>query len=574
MAPGAARSLSANVASGTASSPCGHLLASSVRDLRLVVEKGSEMIGRREWLRRAGAGTGAVAMAGCVGGGGAPLVASPNFVHGVASGDPLPDAVILWTRVTPDVEGAVEVAWSVATDPEMRDEVASGTFTTGPERDYTVKVDATGLSPATTYYYRFGALGGRSLVGRTRSAPVGEVSRARFGIVSCASYGHGWFHVYRHLASEDLDAVLHLGDYIYEYGTDEYGKERAYEPGHEIVTLADYRTRYAQYRRDRDLQAIHQQHPFVCIWDDHESTNDSHREGAENHQPGEGAWAERKAAAYQAYMEWLPVREQEVGKIWRAFAWGQLARLFMLDTRLWGRDAPPEEAEDAADPTRQLLGEDQERWLSEGMRAATETWKILGQQVMVGQLNTGSAERFSPFNLDQWDGYQAARDRLLDLIEAVPGSLVVTGDIHSHWAIELTRDPFDPEVYEPSTGAGAVGIEFVTSAVSSPAVPDERLGGSLEAGLQRGNPHMKHINFVKRGWLVLDLTPSVAQADYWEVDGVAADDMGEASFRVAFTVRPDAPRLDEASGPTTPRVDAPELAPEMPLPEIPVARER
>ncbi|MEZ4247574.1 MAG: alkaline phosphatase D family protein [Polyangiales bacterium] len=524
-------------------------------------------------MRRTGAGAGAVAVMGCTGEGGAALTASEVFLHGVASGDPLPDAVILWTRVTPEADGPVEVEWRVCTDPEARDVVVEGTFVTGPERDYTVKVDVTGLSPATTYYYRFRAPGGRSLVGRTRTAPQGAVERARFGVVSCASLGHGWFHVYRHLADEDLDAVLHLGDYIYEYGTDDYGSERVYEPSHEIVSLADYRMRYAQYRRDRDLQAIHQQHAFVCIWDDHETTNDSYRDGAENHQADEGAWAERKAAAYQAYMEWLPVREQEVGKIWRSFAWGQLADLFMLDTRLWGRDAQPEESEEAGDPTRQLLGEDQERWLSDGLLASTATWKLIGQQVMVGQLNTGSPTMFSPFNLDQWDGYAAARVRLLDLLASVDDPVVLTGDIHSHWAIELTEDPFDPETYDPATGEGSVGVEFVTSGVSSPALPDERLGGSLEEGLRRNNPHMKHINFVKRGWITLDVTPSTVQADFWEIDGVEWDDTGDATFRTAFRTTAGSRRLEMAAEPTSARANAAELAPEMPLPEIPVERQ-
>lgn len=537
------------------------------------------MVGRREWLRRTGAGLGGavvattVPTAGCAGETSAPLNASPAFGHGVASGDPLPDAVILWTRVTPETEGPVEVRWVVASDPELRDELFEGTFTTGPERDYTVKVDVTGLSPATTYYYRFFALGGRSLVGRTRTAPSGAVERARFGVVSCSSFGHGWFHVYRHLATEDVDVVLHLGDYIYEYATDDYGSQRAYEPANETVSLSDYRTRYAHYRRDRDLQAIHQQHPFICIWDDHESTNNSHRDGADNHQASEGSWEERKAVAYQAYVEWLPVREQEEGKIWRAFSWGTLADLYMLDTRIWGRDAPPEGAGDADDPTRQILGEDQERWLTEGLEASTATWKIVGQQVMVGQLNGGPVDMFSPFNLDQWDGYGAARARLFDLLESVENPIVLTGDIHSHWAIELARDPFDPEAYDPSTGAGVVGVELVTSAVSSPALPEPRLGASLEAGFRRGNPHLKHINFIRRGWITLDVTRTTSQADFWEIDGVEADDAGDASFRIAFTVTSGTPRLEQASGATEPRGDAPELAPGMPEREVPIPRE-
>lgn len=525
------------------------------------------MIGRREWMQRTGLGLGALSATGLVGCGSdedEPR-ADSNFQHGVASGDPLPGAVILWTRVTPTVDGPVEVAWELTRDRAMTDVVASGVVTTSAARDYTVKVDATGLEPGTTYYYRFAADGGRSLVGRTRTAPQGEVDRLRFAVVSCSSLAHGWFHVYRHLAEQpDVDAVLHLGDYIYEYGSDYYGSERAYEPPTDIVSLADYRMRHAQYRRDPDLQAVHQQHPFICIWDDHESANDSWRDGAENHDPSQGPWEERLAVAYQSYVEWLPIREQEEGKLWRAFDYGALADLVMLDTRIWGRDEQVEDTEDdLADPTRSLLGADQEAWLGEQLGASTAKWKVIGQQVMLGHLSTSSMGEFMPFNLDQWDGYRGARERLYDQLEATENPIVLTGDIHSHWAIELPRDPFDG-TYDAATGAGSLGVEFVTSAVSSPAVPERLIARGLETALLRNNPHIKHINFSYRGWILLDLTPARVQADYWEIDDVVAGSVGERSFRTAFVVSDGERRLVQVDEPTVARADAPALAPGAP----------
>ena len=234
------------------------------------------------------------------------------FYHGVASGDPLADRVIIWTRVTPETSpmAPVDVHWQVATDSGMTHVVQSGVFTTDAERDYTVKVDVTDLAPYTTYYYHFSALNATSITGRTRTAPTAdEADRLRFAVVSCSNYQAGYFSAYRKIAERaDLDAVIHLGDYIYEYsasGEDFYGNEdlrqnRSHLPDKEIVTLDDYRTRYSQYRLDPDLRAVHQQHPFIAVWDDHESTNDSYEDGAQNHQSEtEGPWEERKSESKQ-----------------------------------------------------------------------------------------------------------------------------------------------------------------------------------------------------------------------------------------------------------------------------------
>jgi len=284
------------------------------------------------------------------------------FTHGVASGDPQADRVILWTRAFREDGAAAEVRWVVARNPELSDIVSEGRAETGPGRDYTVKVDAAGLAPGEAYFYGFFAGDIGSTVGRTRTLPRADAPHARLAAISCSNYPAGYFNVYRLLAERgDLDAVVHLGDYIYEYGPGGYatawGMEngRAPEPAKEIVTLSDYRRRYAQYRSDPDLQAAHASHPFICVWDDHESTNDSWRGGAENHDAGEGAWDERKRAAVRCYLEWMPIRDPEPGRpreaIWRSFDFGRAASLVMLETRLTARAEQLSLSEDLAYPT-------------------------------------------------------------------------------------------------------------------------------------------------------------------------------------------------------------------------------
>ncbi|MDB4937322.1 MAG: Phosphodiesterase/alkaline phosphatase, partial [Labilithrix sp.] len=294
------------------------------------------------------------------------------FRHGVASGDPLPDAVILWTRLTQDPAtdpapaptGTVQVTWEIAKDATFASIARSGAATADADRDFTVKVDATGLEPGTTYYYRFRALGETSPIGRTKTAPR-TATQLRFAVVSCSNYAMGYFHVYAALATRaDLDAVLHVGDYIYEYADGEYGDERKSEPNNETVTLADYRLRYAQYRSDPDLRELHRQHPFVTTWDDHEVADNASKDGAGNHDASEGLYADRKRAAFRAYAEWMPIRgDLADGKIWRTLRYGTLADLIILDTRHWGKQNQSGDEDPARfDDARQILGVDQEAW--------------------------------------------------------------------------------------------------------------------------------------------------------------------------------------------------------------------
>ncbi len=473
---------------------------------------------RRDFLQQGaalGAGALAAQAAGC-----AVETVNPHllperevFRHGVASGDPLADAVILWTRVT-SVDGApLEVGWELGDTPSLATVRARGTVTTDADRDFTVKLDVDGLEPATTYYYRFTAVGETSPVGRCRTAPAGGAERLRFAVCSCASIGHGYYNAYRRIAErEDLDLVVHLGDYIYEYATGRYGEARETDPPHEIVTLEDYRRRYARYRRDPDLQELHRQHPVAAVWDDHETANNAWRDGAENHSPDEGAWEGRKAAALTAYLEWMPIREQPDGRLWRKLTFGDLFELLLLDTRIWGRDAQVRDEDDPAleDPARTLLGDDQEAWLTGELAASTTTWRVIGQQVMVGQL-----PQF--LNVDQWDGYPAARERLFAAIAATENVVVLTGDIHSSWGLDLTADPFDP-AYDPNTGAGSIGVEVVVPGITSPGFPEPL--AVVAEGIQQDNPHMKLVEVTRRGYAVIDVERSRVQADWFHVDTV------------------------------------------------------
>ena len=546
---------------------------------------------RRDFFRRLGVAAVAVGavplLQACGGGGDAPPAAQGPFLHGVASGDPLADRVVLWTRVTPAAAGPVTVDVVVATDTALAAVAARGRVVTDAGRDHTVKVDVAGLQPGTTYYYRFTADGAVSPVGRTRTLPAAGVDRLRLAVASCASLGHGYFNAYRRIAGRaDLDLVVHLGDYLYEYGNGEYGNVRDYEPPHETVTLADYRLRHAQYKRDADLQALHRQHAVVAIWDDHEFADDAWSGGAANHTEGaEGRWSDRVAAALQAYHEWMPVRTVDPADLRRnnrSFACGGLVDLVMLEERLLARsqqlDGNTDLGGDAfrqtdayTDPARQMLGSAEESWLATTLRASTARWKLVGQGVMFAQLKLtpgSNAEGGGVFlNSDQWDGYQPARDRVHDILRGAGGApavsdvVVLTGDIHSSWAADLTPDPNNPDVaaggYDPFTGAGSRAVEFVAPSVTSPGLPS--FDAALALRLKPINPHFKYIDLTQRGYLLLDIDATRVVCEWWYVDGVASSGEGE-SFGTAWQVTAGSNRLT-AGAQTAPRSGAPALAP-------------
>lgn len=558
---------------------------------------------RRDFLKRTGAAMLAIPLLDACGGrhddndsntgtGGTTPSGSNQFLHGVASGDPLSDAVLLWTRVSANGNAAVSVDYVVATDPALANVVKRGSASTDASRDYTVKVDVGGLQPGTSYYYRFSAPGGQSPVGRTRTLPVGDTANLRIAVTSCASLAHGFFNAYRRVAERaDLDLVVHLGDYIYEYGNGQYGSLRSYEPATEAITLADYRARHAQYKRDADLQEVHRQHPMVAIWDDHEVANDAWAGGAQNHTEGvEGSWSARVAAALQAYYEWMPVRVVDPANLKknnRSFALGTLADLIMLEERFNARSQQAQPTPDIntsailgastfsqtgafADPARQMLGTEEEGWLAGRLRGSGATWKLVGQGVMFAQLKArpGVLPDGGTFlNPDQWDGYQPARDRVFDILKgnanapAVGNVVILTGDIHSAWAADLTQDPNNGNVaqggYDAGTGAGSHGVELIATSVTSPAVDDER--GAIAAAVKLVNPHVKYVELDKRGYMLLDINASRVVAEWWYVDTITGRSANQA-FGRAVQVLAGANHLSSGAQ-TSQRPNPPALAP-------------
>ena len=522
------------------------------------------------------------------------------FPHGVASGDPLPDAVVIWTRVTPTRAATpgsgtgprVTVRWEVATDARFRRVVRSGSFATGPSRDHTVKVDVTGLQPATWYHYRFSWNGVRSRTGRARTAP-GERStphHLRFGVVSCANLQAGWFSAYRHLARrDDLHAVLCLGDYLYEYAPGQYGHGpdnediRPHDPAREMVGLADYRRRHAQYKADPDLQRLHARYPWIVTWDDHEVTNDQWRRGAENHQPDEGDYLRRRARAHRAYDEWMPVRMggtadlRDGARLFRRLRFGQLAELSMLDLRTYRskqveQPAPPAPWPDAevSDPDRTITGDRQLDWLRDSLRSNRPQWRIVGNPVMIAPVNFGALpddlvqpvndvtgllpEDGAPYNLDQWDGYTADRRRVFRHIRnhAVKDVLFVTGDIHSGWACEL---PYDASTYTGVNPAEeSAGVEFVCSSVTSNNLkditgdPTGATSTTVEEGIKANNRHVKYLNFDDHGYSVLDLDPDRAQMD-WYVISDRTDPGATVRWDTSWRTRAGTGKIERAERP-------------------------
>lgn len=449
------------------------------------------------------------------------------FYHGVASGDPLSDRVIIWTRVTPeDSLLSISVNWRMSKDAEFSEIIASGTAQAKAVQDYTVKVDVTGLEPGQKYYYDFSALGANSIVGKTKTSPESQVDEVKLGVVSCSNYEWGYFTAYKKLAEKELDAVLHLGDYIYEYGPGGYGDttlNRVHYPAKEVVTLEEYRLRYSQYRLDPDLRVAHQSHAFITIWDDHEIANDSYVDGAKNHQQNEGDYLARKEAARKAYYEWLPVREGQ--ELYRDFSYGNLVDLIMLDERLAGRVAPVKSITDPllTDTTRSMLGAEQFKWLEERLSESNAVWKVIGNQVIFSYLNYNWPD--FKINLDSWDGYPAERLKIADIIRNndLKNIIFVTGDTHSSWAFEVSIDPWND--YNQESGAGAFAIELGTTSINS-SNSDERYPKDTVLAHEKRivnspvNPHLKFANLRDHGYLVLTLSETAANAEWYYVESV------------------------------------------------------
>ncbi|MBA2611212.1 MAG: alkaline phosphatase D family protein [Bacteroidetes bacterium] len=491
------------------------------------------------------------------------------FYHGVASGDPMPNRVIIWTRVTPDtnqINQSILVDWKIATDTGMVNVINQGTLLTDSTKDFTVKVDATGLNPNTFYFYEFKANGKYSPRGRTKTTPVGAVDSLRFALVSCANFEAGLFNSYASLlARQDFDAVIALGDYIYEYNSGGYAPNtivnRQWAPTNEILSIADYRMRYSSYRLDLDLQRLHQQFPFIIVYDDHEFANDSWMNGAQNHQANEGPWNARKQNAKEAFFEWLPIRKTgtiDPYQIYRTIKYGNLMDLIMLDTRIVGRDLQAgTSGATVTSPTRQLMGTTQFNWWKNKMDSSTAQWKVLGQQVMMAPLQVFG----NGFNGDQWDGYPAERDRIYNhvLTNNISNMVVITGDIHSSWANDLPTAS-----YNSSTGGGSAGVEFVTPSVTSPGLSIP-LGASA---IMAANGHIKYTNLTAHGYVIMDINQNRTQADWYHLTTV--DNPSTAyTYATSFKVNNYQRNLNPVASASLPRqsiyyINAP-LCPRPPL---------
>lgn len=515
-------------------------------------------LSRRTFFRGGALGLGLAAL---------PLAAqgARGFTHGVASGEPAAGSVLLWTRYAGD-DSPVKLRFEVSATDDFATVVSGGDASADPARDWCAKAVAGGLLPGTWYHYRFVAPDGAvSATGRTRTLPEGKTDRFRMAVFSCSNYGFGHFNGYAHAAlADDFDVAVHLGDYLYEYVKGGYPTDgqvidnRIPAPANELVHLADYRLRYASYRADPDLQRLHQMFPMIAVFDDHETANDSWEGGAQNHSPEtEGPWAARTRAAMQARREWLPVSDAP----WARYDVGDLASLFRIETRLTAREKPldlagtmaglsPEQVDGAlkalrdgawADEKRRLLSAEQESWLASGMADSVRSgrrWQVLVQQVIMGKLMTPPAvamgisanspdyvrQRIAnavaaskaglPSNMDAWDGYPAARNRVFAAaLEAGANLVTLTGDTHNAWAFDLSH------------GGAPVGVEFAGQSVSSPgfeAYFGERTAKGLAALLVGFNKELEWMDTTQRGYMAIELTPAQAACEWRFSDPVKA----------------------------------------------------
>jgi alkaline phosphatase D len=512
---------------------------------------------RRLLLKAGTLGLGALAVPGV-----ARIASEVGFTHGVASGEPRQGSVMLWTRHVPTRGDVSRLGWEIAEVGTPRRVVAEGTLLATPDSDWCVKVVARGLKPGRWYRYRFLYLDGAAAAsGRTRTLPEGRTDRFTLGIFSCANLAFGHFNAYAHAADRpDLDLLVHLGDYFYEYQSGKYPSSREalagriLDPMGETVALADYRLRHAAYRSDPDLKRLHASAPMVMMWDDHESANDSWSGGAENHDPSkEGPWSARKAAAQRAYREWLPVSDNA----WESYEIGDLATLFRPETRLTARSRPLQfgealrRGEDIKaslmrfregawrDPERTMLGSEQEAWLAGAFKRSTgqgTRWQLLAQQTIMGSfalplearswlradapeevkrvtaIGAAASEVGLPLNLDAWDGYPAARDRLLrSALDSDSNLVVLSGDSHNGWAFDLDL---------AGTPAGA---EFAGASVTSPGLESYAPGvapAELARALRTRNPALKWAELQRRGYMTLTLTRERATGEWLSLDTV------------------------------------------------------
>lgn len=541
---------------------------------------------RRNFLKTSAASIFTVAVSSAITGCAQTLTNKPlsaiEFKHGVASGDPLSNALIIWTRATTSQSNfEVTVAWELASDSQFKNIIRSGREQTDKSRDFTIKIDVQELAPNTEYFYRFVGLNTQSPIGRAKTLPINNVEQIKMAVVSCSNYPAGYFNAYTDAAKQkDLDVVLHLGDYIYEYPMGGYATENAEKIGRqlaadnsgEIITLSDYRKRYAIYRTDQGLQALHAAAPFIAIWDDHEVTNDTYKSGAENHTPDEGDFFKRRAAAIQAYYEWLPIRPpmgEQSPQIYRTFDFGNLISLHMLDTRVIARDKQlaysdyknletkqmdvARFASDLNNPNRQLLGNTQLNWLTSAITKSNAKWQVLGQQVLMTKMwlpteifsqsdrtkipqvlkelvaikkavlankavtpeQLARVNTLMPYNLDAWDGYPSEREALYKGVTALNKKLVVVaGDTHNAWHGTLKNAKGE-----------SVGVEFATPGVTPPGMEHYLALNTAQAKQMADSlslliNDLNYCDLSHRGYMLLTITKEQITTDWRYIDNI------------------------------------------------------
>ncbi len=470
------------------------------------------------------------------------------FTLGIASGDPTPDGFVLWTRIAPDItrgDGglspeAMNVQWEIAADATMKKIVRHGHTAATPELGHSVHVEASGLLPDREYYYRFHFGDATSAVGRTRTSPAADAKkdRLRFAFASCQNYEHGYYLAHRDIANADLDAVLFLGDYIYEYQSHHGPRTHSTE---KVLTLDDYRRRYAQYKSDADLQAAHAAHPWIVTFDDHEVENNWAGAIDEENDPPQ-LFLPRRAAAFQAYYENMPLRRSSLPNgpdmsIYRKLQYGQLAQFTVVDTRQFRTDQPcgdnfKQSCGARLDQNATMMGAVQEKWFEETLSTSPAQWNVIANQVMIAQLRMPGKDGASFYNMDQWDGYPAARKRLTDFLAASrpANPIFVTGDTHQTWVGNLKQDFDDPK-------SAVVASELVGTSITSGgdgAVRSVHAEEDLAA-----NPHLVYENNL-RGYFLCEITDKKMSSELRVANKVSTQD-GTMSTAARFVIESGKP---------------------------------
>lgn len=420
------------------------------------------------------------------------------FIHGVASGDPTQNSVIIWTRVEPNGREMVEGKWKICADEKMEKLVLEGTFTTTAERDFTVKIYNGGLEPGKYYYYQFEAFEKKSIIGRTKTLPENP-DKIRLGFASCSNYEKGYFNAYRVMGDDSLDVVIHLGDYIYEYPYIEPAVGgRKHLPKNELFTDDHYRTRYSQYRQDEDLQYLHSRHPFIVIYDDHELANNAYKDGAQNHDSTEGNWNDRLADAKKAYYEWMPIAENE-GKHYRSFSFGKLANLIMVDTRTDGRTEQPDKVDvNDKDTAAHIMSKEQMDWLIKEL-FKDHRWKIIGNQILFSDISVFFGKSPQLYN-DGWSAYRTDHQTLEKILENINRTIFVTGDFHSSFVIN-----------------GNNFTEFVVPSITSTNYDEDNGADSAviyHKWYKEKNPEITFSNLIDHGYFSLEITPEICKGHF------------------------------------------------------------